>query len=97
MQIERFLSTSHASLTGPRSPLVSANGGSAEQSQGVKTTSPTTTWRGLSPEIERWSSRLAEEPEVRPEVVTAARLRLSSGEMLNRKAAEETAAAIIRS
>ncbi len=95
MQIERFLSTSHASLTGPRSPIVSSNGNASESLQGVKTTS-TTTWRDLSPEIERWSSRLAAEPEVRPDVVAAARLRLSSGEMLTRQAAEQTAAAIIR-
>jgi hypothetical protein len=96
MQIERFLSASHGSLAGPRGPLVSSNGIATDSSEGVKTTTSATTWRELSPEIERWSSRLAAEPEVRPDVVAAARLRLSSGAVLTRSAAEQTAAAIIR-
>ena len=96
MQIERFHSASQGSPATPRGPHVSSNGLATDSSQGVETTTSATTWRELSPEIERWSSRLAAEPEVRPEVVTAARLRLSSGALLTRRAAEQTAAAIIR-
>jgi len=95
MQIERFLSTMHGSPSGPRGPHFSSDGIASDSSQSVKTTTSATTWRELSPEIERWSSRLAAEPEVRPDVVTAARLRLSSGAVLTRMAAEQTAAAII--
>ena len=96
MQIERYLSASHGSPAAPRSPQFSSNGVAADSSSGVETTTTETTWRALSPEIDRWSSRLAAEPEVRPDVVTAARLRLSSGTLLTRSAAEQTAAAIIR-
>ena len=96
MQIERFHSASHGSPAAPRGPHVSSHGVASESSQGVETTPSATTWRALSPEIERWSSRLAAEPEVRPDVVTAARLRLSSGALLTRRAAEQTAAAIVR-
>ena len=96
MQIERFHSASHASPPAPRGPQFSSQGVASESPQGVETTTSATTWRELSPEIERWSSRLAAEPEVRPDVVAAARLRLSSGTVLTRRAAEQTAAAIIR-
>ena len=96
MQIERFHSASHASPAAPRGPQVSSNGVASDSSQAVETTTSATNWRELSPEIERWSSRLAAEPEVRPDVVAAARLRLSSGALLTRRAAEQTAAAIVR-
>jgi hypothetical protein len=96
MQIERFLSASHGSPATPRGPHFTSSGVASHSSQGVETTTSATTWRELSPEIERWSSRLAAEPEVRPEVVTAARLRLSSGALITRRAAEQTAAAIVR-
>lgn len=95
MQIERFHSASHGSPPAPRGPQFSSYGVASDSLQGVETTTATT-WRELSPEIERWSSRLAAEPEVRPDVVTAARLRLSSGALLTRRAAEQTAAAIVR-
>ncbi len=96
MQIERFHSASHVYPAAPRGPQVSSDAIASDSSQAVETTTSTTNWRELSPEIERWSSRLAAEPEVRPEVVTAARLRLSSGALLTRRAAEQTAAAIVR-
>lgn len=98
MQIERFHSASHGSPAATRGPHVpvSSNGAASDSSQGVETTTSATTWRELSPEIERWSLRLAAEPEVRPDVVAAARLRLSSGAVLTRSAAEQTAAAIVR-
>ena len=96
MQIERFHSASHGSPAASRGPHVSSSRVASDSSQGVEATTPATTWRELSPEIERWSSRLAAEPEVRPDVVAAARLRLSSGTLLTRRAAEQTAAAIIR-
>ena len=96
MQIERFLSASHVSPTASRGPQISSNEVASHSSQDVETTTSATTWRELSPEIERWSSRLASEPEVRPDVVNAARLRLSSGALLTRRAAEQTAAAIVR-
>ena len=96
MQIERFHSASHVSPTASRGPQASSNGVASDSSQDVETTTSATTWRQLSPEIERWSLRLAAEPEVRPDVVTAARLRLSSGALLTRRAAEQTAAAIVR-
>lgn len=96
MQIERFLSSPHGFPPAPRGLLLSSQSAAADSSQSVETTTPATTWRELSPEIERWSSRLAAEPEVRPDVVTAARLRLSSGVLLTRRAAEQTAAAIVR-
>lgn len=95
MQIERFLSASHSSPPAPRGPQFSSNGVASDSSPGVETSTSATSWRELSPEVERWSSRLAAEPEVRSDVVTAARLRLSSGELLTRRAAEQTAAAII--
>jgi hypothetical protein len=96
MQIEHFHSPPHGSPIASRGPHVSLNGVAPQAKQNVETTPPATTWRALSPEIERWSSRLAAEPEVRPDVVIAARLRLSSGALLTRRAAEETAAAIVR-
>lgn len=96
MQIERFLSSPHVSPPAPRGPQFSSQGVASDSSPGVETTTSATTWRELSPEIERWSLRLAAEPEVRPDVVNAARLRLSSGVLLTRRAAEQTAAAIIR-
>lgn len=96
MQIEHFLSASHSFPPAPRSPQVSPQGAASTLSQVVETATSATTWRELSPEVERWSSRLAAEPEVRPDVVTAARLRLSSGALLTRRAAEQTAAAIVR-
>jgi len=96
MQIERVLSSPHGSPPAPRGPQFSSSGVAADSSQGVETTTSAASWRALSPEIERWSSRLAAEPEVRPDVVTAARLRLSSGALFTRRAAEQTAAAIIR-
>ncbi len=96
MQIERFHSAPHVSPPAPRGPQFISGVITSESPQNVETTTSTTTWIDLSPEIERWSARLAAEPEVRPDVVAAARLRLSSGAMLTRRAADETAAAIIR-
>ena len=96
MQIERFLSPPHVSPPAHRGPHVSSNGIASNSSRSVETTTSATTWRELSPEIERWSSQLAAEPEVRPDVVTAARLRLASGALFTRRVAEQTAAAIVR-
>ncbi len=96
MQIERYLSASHVSPPAPRGPQFSSNSVASESSQVVDSTTSAKTWRDLSPEIERWSSRLAAEPEVRSDVVAAARLRLSSGALLTRSAAEQTAAAMFR-
>lgn len=95
MQIERFLSSSHVSPPAPRGSSISSYGAAPDSSQSVDTTTSATTWRDLSPEVERWSSRLAAEPEVRPDVVAAARLQLASGALLTRRAAERTAAAIV--
>ena len=95
MQIERFLSPSHVSPPAPRGSSISSYGVASDSPQGVETTTSATSWRDLSPEIERWSSQLAAEPEVRPDAVAAARLQLSNGALLTRRAAEQTAAAIV--
>lgn len=95
MQIERFHSALHGSSAAPRGPHISINSVMPGSASNAEPTMSETTWRTLSPEMERWSSRLAAESEIRPDVVAAARLRLSSGALLTRRAAEQTAAAIV--
>jgi hypothetical protein len=92
MQINKFHLQPH-SVTGPKSQKLLQSRGSDKDSANVNTPE-----RAVAADVDAvkpYTDLLQDIPEVRPEVVEAARSRLANGEYTTSQAAVETAAALL--
>jgi hypothetical protein len=93
MKINRF-HLSHSSFEAPRPPRT-AQPDSVEADSALSQTRKREETGGMGM-VRQYLDRLKEFPDVRPDLIEAARTRYADGEYITRQAAVETAQAVIR-